>query len=398
MELPEAWARWLRPMRCSRDGRCAGRLSSRLISGVTRHLWPEVNTLSQADQKLAGFDGRRGFLEQLYHRTPCVCYNLGLNADAIVLPSISGRPESWRTLLKVAPSHGPEVCRYPSLQGSYSQVRCCMVDQHRCMGSWLPRGEASVCVRLLKTIRQFIQVLAAVTRERLRRFVKRRLVPNSFLYYLSPPLTHGHQVAMRLEAKLWGGFSRYALRDLEALKRSFSADPAGVSHAAWALACWYAVEGNIARAYENLITMHSVNASKEPSMAQVLLEADCLSARRQRDGSRPSVLACLTDIPTIRIYHLAMANTYAPLDGAADPPSDDLLLSWINRVFEKANLLPIAKADPARSLTIDNLAAVPHEPAASGDQPRVTVIVPVYKANDSQLRPTCTPRPELAKP
>src|SRR5688500_6418837 len=47
--------------------------------------------------------------------------------------------------------------------------------------------------------------------------------------------------AKEFEKKLWGGFSHYALQDLETLKRNGSG---GVSGAAWALAAWYAAEGD----------------------------------------------------------------------------------------------------------------------------------------------------------
>ena len=61
----------------------------------------------------------------------------------------------------------------------------------------------------------------------------------------------------RLEDKLWGGFSRYALKDLEALICSPASDPEMKSAAHLAVARWYAVEENYQRALEN-ITRDSV--------------------------------------------------------------------------------------------------------------------------------------------
>ena len=83
-------------------------------------------------------------------------------------------------------------------------------------------------------LRRSIQIIARETPGPLRRFVKRRLVPQSLILWLYPGLRKNR--ARSLEHKLWGGFSRYALKDLEALKRSQRAHPEEISYASWALA------------------------------------------------------------------------------------------------------------------------------------------------------------------
>ena len=82
--------------------------------------------------------------------------------------------------------------------------------------------------------------------------------------------------AIELEAKLWGGFSRYALTDLEKLRRSRFASLAEQSFAAWALARWYALEEDYDRALDYAVFMRSVRSRESKRKGQVLLEADCL--------------------------------------------------------------------------------------------------------------------------
>ena len=190
--------------------------------------------------------------------------------------------------------------------------------------------------------------------------------------------SHHHPRARALEAKLWGGFSSYALKDLEELKRSVHADRKEVSYAAWALARWYAAEWNWERAYENVLVMRHAKHSKT-NMRQVLLEVECLIRLGQRGAARTLLSEAMRHRQNNSSLHLAMANTYAPLDGPGDAESDAVRLSWINRIYQSADLVPIAKADPSRPLALDNLAgATACATAVTVDQPKVTVIMPVF--------------------
>src|SRR5262245_38211641 len=97
-----------------------------------------------------------------------------------------------------------------------------------------------------------IQILAEKTPAPIRRVVKRFFLPVSLINWLYPSLQLRALVANALEDKLWGGFSRYAVADLEALKQTKQADSKEVGYAAWALARWYASERDFERAYGNL--------------------------------------------------------------------------------------------------------------------------------------------------
>jgi len=225
--------------------------------------------------------------------------------------------------------------------------------------------------------RRLIQRMARLTPAPVRRAVKAAVVPETTLRWLYP--ARG-LAAKRLQTKLWGGFSRDALNDLEALKMSRTADPIDASIAAWALARWYVAEGSFARAYENVVISRLADPEMKSHMGQVLVEADCLIRLGDRKTARDLLLGTMRERPDDPNLFLAMANTYAPLDGSGDAENDELRLSWINRVYDNANLLRIARADPARPLGIDNLTAPQPRLSHGKDQPTLTVIVPVYKA------------------
>ncbi len=261
-------------------------------------------------------------------------------------------------------------------------IRPCLTIQHLTIITALVSiGEANWVVPgwVLQDLRESIRILARETPGPMRRFVKRLLVPASFLNWLYPALQLGTPRAKALEDKLWGGFSRDALDDLEALKCSYLADPREIGYAAFALARWYAAEQAYERAYENIVLRRLADPTKAADIGQALLETDCLLRLGKRDAARGLLSELLKLDPDDSNLCLAMANTYAPLAGSGDSASDAVRLAWINRVYAKTNLCPIAKADPARPLGLDNLAAVP-SPSPIGDGPKVTVIMPVYKA------------------
>jgi glycosyltransferase involved in cell wall biosynthesis len=229
--------------------------------------------------------------------------------------------------------------------------------------------------------------------------VKRSFLPRSFLRWLYPSLQGRDpsrearttpsaraanekkqpHAAKALEAKLWGGFSRYALKDLELLKRSPRSDPVEVYHSAWVLARWYAAEKKYELAYENSVLMRLANPRKKRmGLRQVLLEADCLTRIGEPEAAREILMSALHQRPNETNICLAMANTYAPLYSSGDREGDAIRLAWINRIYAEANLLPIAKADPNRALALDNLTG-PHASTISV-WPKVTVIMPVYRA------------------
>lgn len=190
--------------------------------------------------------------------------------------------------------------------------------------------------------------------------------------------------ATELDAKLWGGFSRYALRDLERLRRSRFASPAEQSVAAWALARWYALQQDYERTLDYVVFMRAVGSRESKRRGQVLLEVDCLLQLGYPEEARRILDYELEHRGYDPDLCLAYANTYVPTDDSQPgPEADELRLEWINRVFVSAGFAPIQKADPQKFLTIDNVAAPTAERQHNENLPKISVIVPAYNAQDT---------------
>ena len=195
----------------------------------------------------------------------------------------------------------------------------------------------------------------------------------------------GHEtrgkVAKKLNRKLWGGFSRYALRELEELKNCSSAQPIERSKAAWYLARWYAFKHNYAQALDYVVFSRVINPSAIPKKDQRLLEIDCLLRIGDVQEARTIINQELMGHDPD--FYLAYANSYLGKDGASvGPDSDAMRLAWINRIYEERGLLLLAMADPSRPLAIDNLSTT-FGSIKIQDGPKVSIIIPAYNAENS---------------
>src|SRR4029077_1798030 len=101
----------------------------------------------------------------------------------------------------------------------------------------------------------------------------RRLTPSKSKPDMKPRKS---SIAKRLNDKLWGGFSQYAVRDLDELKRCVSATLSDRSEAAWYLARWHAFEQDYARALDCVVFARVVDPSAPFKKDHRLLEVDCL--------------------------------------------------------------------------------------------------------------------------
>ena len=191
------------------------------------------------------------------------------------------------------------------------------------------------------------------------------------------------KVAKKLSRKLWGGFSRYALRELEELRNCPSAESIERSKAAWYLARWYAFKHDYPRALDYLVFSRLVNPSVTPKKDQTLLEIDCLLRTRHVQEARKIIGQELNITGYDPDLYLAQANSYLIDDGALEGfDTDGARLAWINRIYEEQGLLSLAKLDPSRPLAIDNLATGTRS-NKTDHRIKVSVIVPAYNAQNS---------------
>ena len=188
--------------------------------------------------------------------------------------------------------------------------------------------------------------------------------------------------ALTLDRKLWGGFSRYALGELEGLKHShLESEPEKVS-AAWSLMVWYSSRQDYARALDNFAFACKLR-EKLVDMRRWVLAAAYWQVKL---GNCSSAHDLLHSILKRRGFNsdicLAMSNT-APADavptGFSD--TDSFRLYWINRVFENRGFAPIQKRNLDQGLKLDNLIAPIQSRSAGRGQGKISVLMPAYNSS-----------------
>lgn len=184
--------------------------------------------------------------------------------------------------------------------------------------------------------------------------------------------------ARSVEDKLWGGFSRYALRELESIASTGRGRNA--ANAGWALACWHTADNEFEKAVDALAAAADTEDSGAESIARALVRSYCLVRLGRAAEARAVLEFHLSQMPDDPSLCLAMANTFSPAGGESD---DDQRLHWLNVLYAKAGLARLAKRDASRDLAIDNLAVSDPVQDLPGREARVSVILPLYGAEET---------------
>ena len=177
-----------------------------------------------------------------------------------------------------------------------------------------------------------------------------------------------------IENRLWGGFSRSALAELEAIKQS-QGPRRTLAQAGWTLARWHSTRSDYAAAYDNIVFASEAHPAGAREKRQFLPEAKflCLLGRPEEARTLLDTRAAEGLDPSIALMR---ASAYA-LEG-----DERAALAEINAVFRSFGLVPIGKRDPGRPLSIDNLAAAEAPPRPDARR-SVTVIVPAFECADT---------------
>ncbi|HCR98463.1 MAG TPA: glycosyl transferase family 2 [Halomonas sp.] len=203
--------------------------------------------------------------------------------------------------------------------------------------------------------------------------------------------------AQRYEELLWQLEQKEkALTQLEMLTRHTDAWEA--SYAAWALARWYAWQGDWAGCAKFLKGRYDLAERKPDTPATYLLEIEALTRQGLLLEAYARLEALQTRYSDYQDTYLAMANLLLTqqamledeLTGTSVPSAkhrqfnEQLRLSHINAMYKRNALIPLALLDPTQPLSLDNL-TVPAQPelaqASSLEKPLlVSVIVPVFNA------------------
>lgn len=185
-----------------------------------------------------------------------------------------------------------------------------------------------------------------------------------------------------LEARLWGGFSAAALRDLASIAET--GPPAQAAEAAWILSRWQAAHGDFEAALPWIRHMREIHPPAARDRRQYALEALYLTRTRHGDEARALIAEKLGTGLLDPSLQLVLAGSWRPAAGAPEgDASDAAALAHVNALFRRFGLQEIALRDPDRPLSLDNLrgaASGPARSAAKGADGRVTVILPAFDA------------------
>lgn len=191
------------------------------------------------------------------------------------------------------------------------------------------------------------------------------------------------QGAKALEARIWGGYSKYAQQGLNQLKNSESEPVNERARAAWELARWQSFSGDFQGALGN--TKWACAISPEPKIHLSLAEANFLTELGQPEKARKLVTDKLQQFPDNPNLFLQIANTYAA-DPNCDPATAEAeILAWFNKVYLIKGIAGIQKRDQDAPLDVSNLMGqnVPKSLYPKVKDTKVTVVFPVYNGADT---------------
>jgi glycosyltransferase involved in cell wall biosynthesis len=185
-----------------------------------------------------------------------------------------------------------------------------------------------------------------------------------------------------LELKLWGGFSRYAIPELERLKASADAPIAEREAAAWYLTRWFMVEEDYCRALENIELSKQI--VKRHRDRVILAEIQCLLRLRRYEQASAAITQALQRKVTLDLLLVrSTALRYLELArGAAQDDADAIQLAALNEVFTQGGLAPVEKRCKEAPLSLANIVA--HAQPASVSQPqKLSVVIPAFNAAET---------------
>jgi hypothetical protein len=183
-----------------------------------------------------------------------------------------------------------------------------------------------------------------------------------------------------LEARLWGGFSQSALRDLNVLVAQTGAALDERAQAHYVLACWSGAHQRYQKALEHLDQVEQLQPACGRSMQHRLLKAQflCLAgrglvARRVlEEGHRSGHFEASRE--------LLLASTWSSASLGSNELADaNRALLHLNAIFSRFGLCEITSIDPEQPLSIDNLTGR-NSKSVSAPDCCVTVIVPSFNA------------------
>ncbi|MDZ7736267.1 MAG: glycosyltransferase [Gammaproteobacteria bacterium] len=194
-----------------------------------------------------------------------------------------------------------------------------------------------------------------------------------------------YRTIRRLEQKLWGGFHKTALEDLEQCRRDAASAPWLVSLAALAQARWYAASGDWEKVVALLDRIPPPQIDRDTALRHRILRIEALLQTGRIDMAADCLqqaLACWPADINLELMEMNLLARQAQVNGSEQGINDDSTrLECLNHIYRAAGLEPIALKDPAAPFELGNLtAAGGTRQLRVSEGPLVSVLMPAFNA------------------
>ena len=192
-------------------------------------------------------------------------------------------------------------------------------------------------------------------------------------------------VAKALEAKLWGGYSEPALKELCAMMDDDSVSLTEKSEAAWVTARWYWCQGELEQVATSLTYIRENVPEGSWRKSFRLLEIDYLMTLSDTALARQRAEELVASFPNCPHCKLVLSNTWARINETKlSCCGNDERLQLINAVYKEAGVSQIRKIDAEAPLSLANVCGQ-SQPFSNEKvfDVKVSIIMPVYEASET---------------
>lgn len=178
-----------------------------------------------------------------------------------------------------------------------------------------------------------------------------------------------------LKVKLWGGFSKNALKDLKSVLSDSDYNKKDKANAAFILARWYAVNNEWDKALEHSKKIRRFDIKLYRTKKVKLFDIECRINSGDYEKAR-EMIDFVIDQRMEGDFQCAKENLLSASGGTTQER-----LETLNEIYESAGLTSLELEDKEKGLVFGNIKhEAPTNPISGG--PKVSILVPVYNAED----------------
>lgn len=182
-------------------------------------------------------------------------------------------------------------------------------------------------------------------------------------------VTSENSNAKDLDKKLWGGYSAYALKELEKLRNSLTESIHERMRASRSLSRWYFDKGEFEKAYEELEFINEVKPIRNPNQDRTITEIKVLKKLGRNNIGKRKIW---------EIIELKGLESELCLSMAHLADTEEERLSWYNLIYDKYGYQQIEKVDKNKPLDLENIITPTNQLDKELENYKISIIIPAY--------------------